>query len=302
MLRHALRVLALLLLVLPKSWAAGTVALVLSDNSAPFREFSNTFTESLQSSTQWKVSSVGSIDSLSSANSASVIVTAGLEAFRQSLARAGNTPIVATLIGRPVYEKLLAESGRPRGRTTAIFIEQPLNRQIAFLRQLLPGNTRVGMLLSEEGRNTLTPIRHALSAAGFALDTENIDSDETLLSAVNALLPRVQLLLTTPDPKIYKRDNIKTILVTSYRHQKPVIAFSSTFVTAGALAAIYSNPPQIARQAADLIIEHGTSLPAPVYPNQFSIAINRNVAEALNLEIADEPAIRRALLAGKEFR
>ena len=302
MLRQALRLFSFLLFFLPNAWAAGTVALVLSDNSAPFREFAHTFTESLQSNAQWKIGSVGNIDSLKSAGSPDVIVTAGLEAFRQSLADAGKTPIVATLISRSVYEKLLAESGRPRGRTSAVFIEQPLNRQIAFVRQLLPGSTRVGMLLSEEMRSTLPPIRQSLSAAGYTLDTEIIDADDALLPAANALFPRVQLLLTTPDPKIYKRDNIKTILVTSYRHKKPVIAFSSSFVTAGALAAIYSSPPQIARQAADLIIEHGIALPAPVYPSQFSIAINRNVADALNLEIADEPAIRRALMASKESK
>ena len=112
----------------------------------------------------------------------------------------------------------------------------------------------------------------------------------------------VEALLAIPDTTIYKRDNIKPILVTSYRHQRPVIAFSAPFVSAGALAALHTTPAQIARQTADLINNMGTTLPPPVPPSQFAITINSNVAEALGLSIPDEATIRRAMLAESEAR
>lgn len=301
MLRGVLRTILLYLFLLPAAWAGNTLALVLSDNTPPYLEFTTAFRGALNNSS-WTISSSGKIDSIDPGKPPTLIVTVGIEAFRQSLALNNTSPIVATLIGRQIYEKLLSESGRARNRSTAIYIEQPLHRQAAFLRQLLPGRSRVGILASNEGRNQIAPLRQALSAIGYSLDTEDSDTDETLLPATNALLPRVNLLLATADPKIYKRDNIKTILLTSYRHQKPVIAFSSTFVNAGALAAIYATPQQIARQAADLVSTHGSNLPAAEYPNQFSIAINRSVADALNLQVPEEADIRRILQAGKEFR
>lgn len=301
MLGHALRILLLNLLLLPTVWAGNTLALVLSDSSAPYREFAQTFSRALQESS-WQIASTGKIETIDSSNPPALIVTAGVEAFRQTLARPGNTPILATLIGRQLYERILAEAAKSHPRSSAIYIEQPLNRQVAFLRLLLPGRQRVGILLSSESSNSRVPLRQALLAGGLALDSEESDGDENLLPAVNALLPRVNLLLATPDSKVYKRDNIKSILLTSYRHQKPVIAFSSTFVNAGALAAIYSTPQQIARQAADLINDHGSNLPVPEYPQQFSIAINRSVAAALDLSLPDESELKRALMAGKETR
>jgi ABC-type uncharacterized transport system substrate-binding protein len=300
MLRHALKIFFLSFFLLSDVWAANSLALVLSDNTPPYREFSGTLKDGLQDS-PWKVSSIGNVDSIDPANPPQLIVTVGIEAFRQTLARSGNTPIMATLIGRQIYEKSLSEASRNRPRSSVIYIEQPLHRQAAFLRQLLPGKTQIGLLHSSEGRSQVAPLRQALSATGLNLDTEESESDETLLPAANALLARTQLLLAIPDAKIYKRDNIKTILLTSYRHQKPLIAFSSTFVTAGALAAIYSTPAQIARQAAEMIKLHGLSLPAADYPAYFSVGINRSVADALNIQLADESDIKRAM-SSKEAR
>ncbi len=98
-----------------------------------------------------------------------------------------------------------------------------------------------------------------------------------------------------PDAGIYRRDNIKSILITTYRQQRPVIAYSSAFVTAGALAALYSTPAQLARQAVELMEQPGT-LPVIVYPAQFAIAINANVAQALGLNVVDEAGLRQRML------
>jgi putative ABC transport system substrate-binding protein len=152
--------------------------------------------------------------------------------------------------------------------------------------------------LPYETRPALATTRQSLG--GLVIDSEDVASDSNLLDAANNLLPRVDLLLALPDSKIYKRDNIKSILVTSYRHQRPVIAFSKAFVNAGALAAIYSTPDQIARQASDLLntLPAGISqLPPAQAPSLFAISINSAVAQSLNLDVPDEAVIRRSLQA-----
>jgi len=299
MLRHAFGILFLALFLLPSAWAGNTVALILSDNSAPYKEFAAGFYEAMQDK-GWEVN-LGLAEQAESGN-ASLIVTVGVDAFRQSLQKPGNTPILGTLIGRQIYQKLLNDSGRPRKRSSAIYIEQAYNRQAQFIHALLPDKTRAGVLVSTDSRHELGTIRQALQANGLTLDSEDSDHDESLLPASNALFERIQILLATPDPKIYKRDQIKTLLLTSYRHRKPVIAFSSAFVTAGALAAIYSTPKQLARQAAQMVLNHGSNLPPAEYPDQFAIAINRSVADALGLSLPDEAELRRALNASKESR
>jgi len=291
----------LLVFLLAASTArAASVALVLSENSGPYAEFASTYRDALEGS-HWKIGSQGGSDSLAG-SSPDLIIAVGSNAFRQVLNQGGSTPVVATLIPRQAYEKLLAENpGRGR-RTTAIYLDQPASRQAAFLRHLLPGKKRVGMLVSSETRGAVGQFRQAFATAGLTLDSEDSDTEQTLLPTLNSLLPRVNLLLAIPDTQIYRRENIKAILVTTYRYQRPVVAFSAAFVNAGALAALYSTPAQIARQAAELTQSFSTTLPPPMPPSQFAVVINSNVAQALDLNIQDEAAIRRAMLADKEAR
>ena len=297
--RFILRAFVVLFAMVSIAWA-GNITLVLSDQGGPYAEFANAFGEALEGS-NWKIAVSGkSADPL--AGPPDLIVTAGGEALRQALARPPSVPIIATLLPRQTYEKILADSGKARGRTTAIYLDQPPARQAAFLRQLLPSQKRVGMLVSNETRALIGPFRLAFANVGLTLDSEDSDTGSTLLPALNALLPRVNVLLAIPDSTIYKRDNIKAILITSYRHQRPVIAFSAAFVNAGALAALYSTPTQIARQTADIVAASGTTLPPPTAPNLFAIAINQNVALALGLSVPDEATIRRGMLADRESR
>ena len=301
MLRFALPAFIMFLFMAPLAWA-GNITLALSDNGGPYAEFAVTLGNALED-TSWKVTASGKPDAIEQTTPRpDLIVTAGSEAFRQMLARGGNTPMIATLLPRQSYERILAETGRGRSRVTAIYLDQPPARQASFLRQLLPGQKRIGMLLSNETRPLASQYRAAFNNAGLILDSEDSDIDSTLLPAVNTLLPRVNVLLAIPDGTIYKRDNIKAILVSSYRHQRPVVAFSPAFVNAGAVAALYSTPAQIARQIADLIINLGQSLPGPMPPSLYSIAVNPNVAQALGLSIPDETMIRRAMLADRESR
>lgn len=289
--------LLLLLLCLAPAARAANVSLVLSDNSGPYADFASNFRDALDGSS-WKVAMPGSGDT----PRPDLVIAVGSNAFRQVLAQGGQTPVIATLIPRQAYEKLLGESPNRARRVTAIYLDQPPARQAAFLRHLLPGKKKVGMLVSAETQAGVGQFRQAFNAAGMSLETEDSDGEKTLLPALNALLPRVSLMLATPDTSIYRRENIKAILVTTYRYQRPVVAFSAAFVTAGALAALYSTPAQIARQAADLTQGYSNTLPAPMPPSQYAVVINQTVAQAFDLNVQDEAAIRRAMLADKEAR
>lgn len=285
--------LCLALLLAPVAWA-GNVTLLLSDSTGPYAEFSSTFSEALNSR-RWSIHLVPKADAYTpGAPATDLIVTAGSEALRQALQRAPpGTPILATLLPRQTFERLLNEAPRAKRQLTALVLDQPPARLSAFIRHLLPGQTRIGILSSPETRPLLSALR--LSGGGLQFDSEDVENDAALLNALNNLLPRVGALLALPDASIYRRDNIKSILITTYRQQRPVIAYSSAFVTAGALAALYSTPAQLARQAVELMEQPGT-LPVIVYPAQFAIAINANVAQALGLNVVDEAGLRQRML------
>ncbi|HLO62762.1 MAG TPA: ABC transporter substrate binding protein [Azonexus sp.] len=293
-------VLFFLLSLVTPAWGGG-LALILSESGGAYGEFAGTLEETLSGS-GWNIVSTTLADAPASAPTPSdLVVAVGSDALRKALSRADSPPIIATLIPRQSYERILAEYRRP-SRITAIYLDQPPARQAAFFRQLFPDQKRFGLLASPETRSQLNQYRQAFSNAGLVLDVEDADTDKALLPALNAVLDRSAALLALPDNTIYRRNNIKAILITAFRHQRPIIGYSAAFVTAGALAALHTTPQQIARQTADLIISNGTSLPPPSGPHLFAIAINPNVAQALGLKIPDEAAIRRALLADRESR
>jgi putative ABC transport system substrate-binding protein len=304
------RVLATLVLILvlaaPPIAQGADVAVVLSDTSGAYSEFSTTFQQFSEGS-NWRVRWTGRVENLEAAPRTDLIVTVGSEATRAVLQRGGNTPVVATLLPRPAYERAVADAGtnRPKGGSTAIFLDQPVSRLLSFTRYLLPDRHRIGILAGSETRAALPQIRQAANAAGLGLEVEEMDNNANPVPAANHLLPRSDVLLALPDSGVYRRDNIRAILLTSYRFQRPVIGFSQSLVTSGALAAIFSTPTQIARQTMDLVKSlrpEAITLPAPQPPTLFAIAINQNVAQALGLALPDEPAIRRALAADKDAR
>lgn len=281
------------------------IALVLSDSGGAYGDFASAF-QQFAANPPWRVRWVGTAENLDSAAfRADLIVAVGNDATRTSLRRSDGRPVVATLLPRQAYDRALAETpSRPRG-VTAIYLDQPISRLLAFSHYLLPDRHRAGVLVGSDTRPLLAQARQAASAAGMTLETEEAEPDTALVPAMNQLLGRSDLLLALPDSAVYRRDNIRVILLTSYRYQKPVIAFSQAFVTAGALAALYSSPAQVARQTADTIRQlnpDAINLPPPQGPTLFSIAINRNVAQAFGLSLPDEATIRRALNADKETR
>jgi ABC-type uncharacterized transport system substrate-binding protein len=106
-------------------------------------------------------------------------------------------------------------------------------------------------------------------------------------------------LLALPDKNIYNSKSVKNILLTSYRHRKPVIAFSKNFVSAGAIAAIYSSTEQIAESASQLIEQYfklGQRFKKSLnYPLAFDVSINRQVFNALDLTAPELNQLKKTL-------
>lgn len=304
--RAAATFLLLLELTFSPMAQAADVAIVLSENGGVYAEFASAFQQFAEGS-NWHVRWTGSVDNLGAAPRTDLVVTVGSDAARAALRRNHSPPVLATLLPRPAYERAQSEIGanRPKGNVTAIFLDQPLARLLAFTRYLLPERRRVGLLAGAETRGLLSLLRQGAGSSGLGIEAEDLESNANPVPALNRLLVRSDLLLALPDSAVYRRDNIRSILLTSYRFQRPVIGFSQALVTSGALAAIYSTPTQIARQAVDIIKPlrpELMTLPPPQPPALFAIAINHNVAQALGVTLPDEATIRRALAADKDAK
>lgn len=235
----------------------------------------------------------------------STIVAVGVQAMRNAAAWDNTPPVLNVLVPRTSYEKLVAESGRLRRRAqfSAIYLDQPLARQLNLIRQLLPNRKRVSAIVGPDSSLQLPHLRSAIARAGLALVIEEVGSEPEILPALSRLLPVSDVLLGLPDSVVFTRDTARSVLLATYRHQKPLIGFSQAYVNAGALAAVFSTPAQIARQTAELLqrLPAGrAALPAPLAPTYFSVAVNRSVARSLALDVASDAFLQVAVAAMPE--
>jgi len=284
---------ALFLLPTAKAWA-GEIALILADDSAPYREFAASLQKNLRAG--WKIAYTD--NNLRPADRhppVDLIVTAGSGALRSALASGQKTPILATLLPQYSYQANLLETSSP-APVSAIYLDQPERRQARLVRLLFPDIRRVGLLVSDQSSQKIDSFRSALTLQRMQLLTEHAADERQLLPALENLLARSEVLLALPDALIYSRSSIRPVLITAYRFQRPVIGFSAALVKAGALAALYSTPAQIGRQAGALISVHGNRLPSPRGPSEYSLTINQSVADAFGLRLPEENDLFQKLL------
>jgi putative tryptophan/tyrosine transport system substrate-binding protein len=295
MLRFVLIIFVALCGLTRMAWA-DNIALIISDDSAPYQEFANSLKSRLLGS-KWQVSYTDKKLHSLEHYPVDLIVTAGSEALRLVLDRGGRTPVLATLLPETTYNALLKSANRPPP-VSAIVLDQPAERQARLLRLLFPKQQRVGILVSDQSINQANTFRPRFAGQGFQIITEHASNEQQVVPALESLLPKTDLLLAVPDSLLYSRTSIKPVLITAYRFKRPVIAFSAALTRAGALAALYSTPAQIGRQAADVINARGARLAPPLRPTEFSVSINKSVADSFGLNLPDEAELLQKLSSG----
>ena len=94
----------------------------------------------------------------------------------------------------------------------------------------------------------------------------------------------------------------KWLLYMAYQRSRPVLAYSQAFVDAGAIAAVYSTPAQIGREAGEIIVRILSDpdssmayLLAMRYPRYFTVGTNRSVARSLGIQLPDATAMTAEL-------
>ena len=207
-------------------------------------------------------------------------------------------PVLSALIPRHGFERVLKETGQKNSaRFTAIYLDQPLQRQLALIRLALPQASRVGVLLGPDSWSRASALRASASANGLALRVARVDDDASLFAALQSVLDDSDVLLAQADPLVFNSQSIQNILRTSIQAKVPLVAFSPAYVRAGALLAVYSTPTQAGAQAARGVLEvlAMRSLPERAQePDDFEISVNEQVARVFALTL-DARALRLEL-------
>lgn len=203
-------------------------------------------------------------------------------------------------------DKLLITSNpaiRPNKSQAILYMTQPYCRQVNLIKLLNEDWNNIGILTTESETTETKDIQHCTKTYGMDVHSFLIRSKLNFTQDVKNALTNSDVLLALPNNTIFNRHTVKNILLTSYRLGKPVIGFSKSFVSAGAIAAVHSTEQQIANSSSQIIqhyLEHNNTFKHKInYPMQFDIAINKQVFRALQISMPDLSRIKQNLIKNR---
>ena len=284
--------------------AAARVTVVLSDDSAPYQEVYQVIKAYLDD-TAHEVSRVYAEGlTAPSLNEARLAVAVGVRAAESLAALPQRMPVLAVLVPRTWYIKTgrarLGDGGRRNA--SAIYLDQPFERQVQLIRQAFPEVQRVGVLVGAEQAGLVGELDEALRTQQLSLVHQVLAADERLITPLENVLSGADLLLALPDPLVFNRNTAQSLFLTSYRYHVPVLGYSRSLTRAGALLSLHSSPAQIGRQTAEwvnsAIQRVPVNLPPPAYPVYFSVSINERVARSLGFTLPPEAELEKRLGGG----
>ena len=180
-----------------------------------------------------------------------------------------------------------------------LYMTQPYCRQIRFIKLINNNWDSFSILTDKKDTADIQAIQECANKHGLNVNSVNTEFSKFLTHDIEIALDNSDLLLALPNKNIYNEKTVKNILLTSYRHRKPVIGFSKNFVRSGALAAVHSNAEHVSNAAVTLVDEYISNnhqfTQAVNHPTSYVISINRQVFKALNLNIPDTIKIKERL-------
>lgn len=178
---------------------------------------------------------------------------------------------------------------------SSLVLTQPACRQISFMRKLVPAWKSAGIITSRKLSKQIDDIRQCATLHGLKLRTYHVDNESELVQKLDEAIMQNDVLLTLADTVVYNSRSVKTILLTAYRHRKPVLGYSNSLVEAGAVAAIYTSAEDAGMQAAEIIegyIAARGCFDRSIYtPSTFTVSINHQVARALDIDLDEDTYI-----------
>ena len=298
MCKQAGRMLVLLCLCFPPGCiqaAPLAVTVVLSERGGSYLEFSDALREKLLKKNVY----LDIVDDADEVNPGQgLVIAVGMKAATD-IAGSSARAALNVLVPETGHEKLLRDHPQRAASKTysAIFLDQPTERQVRLIAALLPGKRQVGVLFDSFPPDELAELKQRMAMHGLSLHEHKVGADFPLHVALQHVLDSSEVLLALPDAAIYNSSTIRNILLASYRSGDPVIGFSPAYVKAGALAAVFSTPAQIAEQAVQFIQQYGETrtLPSAQHPQRFEVSVNEQVARALGLVVKTAEELRQEI-------
>jgi ABC-type uncharacterized transport system substrate-binding protein len=224
-----------------------------------------------------------------------LIITVGTDAARATRFMAEKAPVLNIMTTKDAFDSIWGQRKDGSGKVSAVYLEQPVDRQLQFINLVLPHNKNCGVLLGNRLSHLSKDLNLAASGTSLELKIVDISISSKPINAIRDIIEDNDVILVLPGSDGFTPNVAKWLLYMAYQREIPVIGFSKALVDAGALGAVHTTPEQIGRQAAEIVFraainslgkaDKAWQLPSPQYPRYFDVSINDSVARALKLNL-----------------
>lgn len=276
---------------------ANEVVIVLSEDQSIHKEIA----EKLEQSTNLISSTVLFSDLVrdESTKTYSAIVAIGTRACDKSIATASSEDVVfCSLIPSQTFKALRVKYNKTDSENiTAIFMDQPISRQMALARLISPNAETIGTVFGRISIAQRESFETQGQNANFITQYAFIDDDENPVQILTPLIQRSDIFLAISDNANFNRSISRWALYITLRNKIPLIGFSKNYSDAGAVVSIYSTPAQLAEQTYKALKDYFRTgnVIQPAFPDDFTVDINRSTARTLRLSLPDEVRLQQQL-------
>jgi putative tryptophan/tyrosine transport system substrate-binding protein len=224
------------------------------------------------------------------------VTDAAIHAARRSTT---TIPIVMAARTEPIASGFVASLARPGGNITGMpmFADELAGKQLQLLKEMLPGASRVAILVYPNHAGPKSWDAAASVAPKIGLNLQRLDAQaagdlEAILTSLSKSRP--DALVVQPSPLYYMQT--ARIAEAAAKHRLPTMYSFRESAEAGGLIAYTTMLPELFRRVAgyvDKVLRGAKAAEMPVeQPAKFELVINMKTARALGLTIPQSLILR----------
>ncbi|MDV7103987.1 ABC transporter substrate-binding protein [Vibrio sp. TH_r3] len=199
-------------------------------------------------------------------------------------------PIVFTAVTDPVGAKLVSNAEKPGKNVTGLSDLSPIAQHVELIKELLPDAKTVGVVYNPGESNSVSLmklLKESLAANGLELVEATALKSADVQSATQAISAKSDVIYAMIDNTVASA--IEGMTIAANQASTPVFAATTTYIEAGAIAALGFDYYQIGVQTADYVVailegQNPGDIPVRVAKGS-DLIVNKTVADKLGIAI-----------------
>ncbi len=201
-------------------------------------------------------------------------------------------PIIFSAVTDPLRAGLVSSLKDHKGKVTGVMDAPPIQKQMAFIKTLLPHVKTIGVLYNpgdEGSASSLETIRKEAQEKGYALVESTPVRSSDIQASVLQLVGKVDAIYVPLDNMLVSA--MKTVASLAVKHDLPLFSADSESVKAGALACLGYSYLQTGQKTgeitAEILDDKDPSQIAVASPDKIDIFINQHTLEKLKITLPE---------------